>query len=65
MTNNIQNDQQPHAAAPQPTAPVEKMLDALDELIAAARRVAVATSTTADQMTDNPVSTDESSIDPR
>jgi hypothetical protein len=38
-------------ADPQPTAPVAKMLDALDELIAATRRVAVETSTSADRLT--------------
>jgi hypothetical protein len=59
MMNNTENDQQPQAADPQPTAPVEKMLDALDELMAAARRVAVETSTSADRLPDNPEPSEE------
>jgi hypothetical protein len=71
MMNNTENDQEPEAADPQPTAPIEKMLDALDELIAAARRVAVEASTSADRLTDNaqpagdPTPSDELSIDSR
>jgi hypothetical protein len=50
MPTNDENDQQPEAPDPQPSTPVDKMLGALDELLAATKRVAGESGTTADRI---------------
>jgi hypothetical protein len=50
MPTNDETDQQPEAPDPQPSTPVDKMLGALDELLAATKRVAAESGTTADRI---------------
>ena len=62
METKTENDQQPQAAESQSTAPVEEMLNALDQLMEAAKRVAVK-KTTDDLIADNSHPPGDTSID--
>jgi hypothetical protein len=62
METKTENDQQPKAAESQSSAAVEDMLNALDDLMEAAKRVAVK-KTTDDPNADNAHAPGDTSID--
>jgi hypothetical protein len=65
MPTNSENDQQAEAPDQQPSAPIVKMLNALDDLLAATQRVAVERRTTGDRIPEDPEAAGGAPLDSR
>jgi hypothetical protein len=65
MPTNIEGNQDPRTPEPQPSAPIAKMLSALDELLEATKRVAVELRNTSDHLPDQSLPSIDSSPDSR